>query len=171
MVIPQLPGQPDHRVGCLPQWLQVEHLRTDVHMEPDKRQLRPRGGVTRDCPCASMGTPNLWMLRPVAMCGWLSAATSGLIRSATRAVVCRARAAAAIRSSSPADSALIALTPRPTAWSISATVFPTPVKTISPGAYPARSATSISPPELASTSPPAALTTRTTARFELAFSA
>ena len=48
-------------------------------------------------------------------------------------------------------------------------VFPTPVKTMSCGANPARRATSISPPELASTRPPAERTTSTTARLELAF--
>ena len=84
------------------------------------------------------------------MCGWLRASMSGLTRNATRVRVWRARAIASIRSSSPSDSALMVLTPRSIACSSSAGVFPTPVKTICGGMNPARSATSISPPEFAS---------------------
>ena len=97
-----------------------------------------------------IGTPNLFERSPVEMCGWLIASTSGFTRSATRASVPRAFAIAAMRSSSPADSALMAFTPMPTARSSSSCVLPTPVKTIAEGANPARRATSISPPEFAS---------------------
>jgi hypothetical protein len=76
-----------------------------------------------------------------------------------------------MRSSSPSDSALIVLTPRSIACVSSASVFPTPVKTISGGMNPARSATSISPPELASTLLPRLRNRRTIASAELALSA
>ena len=56
--------------------------------------------------------PNLLVLRPVEMCGWLRASMSGFTRNATRVRVWRARAIASIRSSSPSDSALMVLTPR-----------------------------------------------------------
>ena len=64
-------------------------------------------------------------------------------RAARRALRGRsARAIAAMRSSSPADSALIVPTPSAIANSSSSRVLPTPVKTMSVGAKPARSATS-----------------------------
>ena len=84
------------------------------------------------------------------MCGWLRASMSGLTRSATRAVVCCICAIDAIRCSSPADSALMTPDRSEIARSSSASVLPTPVNTICDGRNPARSATSISPPELAS---------------------
>ena len=79
------------------------------------------------------------------MCGWLRASMSGLTRTATRARMPRAAAIASIRSSSPSDSALMLRRPRSIARASSASVLPTPVKTISAGVKPARSATSISP--------------------------
>ena len=54
------------------------------------------------------------------MCGWLRASMSGLTRSATRARRPAARAAASIRSISPADSALIERRSSPTARASSA---------------------------------------------------
>ena len=65
----------------------------------------------------------------------------------------------------------MAWTPSATARSSSAGVLPTPVNTMSRGSKPARSATSISPPELASTPPPSSRTRRATASVEFAFSA
>ena len=95
----------------------------------------------------------------------------GLIRTATRARTPRAVAIRSMRASSPADSALIAPTPMRTASSSSAAVLPTPVKTISPGSTPARRATAISPPELASTALPADCSSRTMPSVEFAFNA
>ena len=76
-----------------------------------------------------------------------------------------------MRSSSPTLSTLITLTPNSTALRSSNSVFPTPVKIISEGLKPARRATSISPPEFASTLPPNFLIIRAIARVELAFRA
>ena len=56
----------------------------------------------------SIGTPNLFDLRPVEMCGWLWASMSGLTRRATRATAPRSAARRASRSSSPGDSTLMA---------------------------------------------------------------
>ena len=45
-----------------------------------------RDAISRNSAGASsIGTPNLFDLRPVEMCGWLFASMSGLTRSATRA--------------------------------------------------------------------------------------
>ena len=71
-----------------------------------------RAAIPANSRCASSaGTPNLLILRPVEMCGWLPASMSGLTRIATRATTPAARASASTRSSSPADSTLIALRP------------------------------------------------------------
>ena len=69
------------------------------------------------------------------------------------------------------DSALIVITPRSIACASSACVLPTPVKTICAGMKPARSATSISPPELASAPAPRLRSSRAIASVELALSA
>ena len=61
---------------------------------------------------------------------------SGLTRSATRATRPSCAATAAIRSSSPADSALIVPISSAIAASSSSRVFPTPVKTMSLGVEP-----------------------------------
>jgi hypothetical protein len=58
---------------------------------------------------------------------------SGFTRTATRAVRPSRDAVSSTRASSPADSTLMALTPKPTAESISAGDLPTPVKTICDG--------------------------------------
>ena len=67
-----------------------------------------------------------------------------------------AEAIASMRSISPSDSALMLRRPSSMARASSASDLPTPVKTISAGVNPARSATSISPPELASAAAPEA---------------
>ena len=77
--------------------------------------------------------PNLLILRPVEMCGWLFASMSGLTRSATRAIRPSRAAIASTRASSPTDSTLIALRPSGTAHSSSAGDLPTPVNTMSAG--------------------------------------
>jgi hypothetical protein len=105
------------------------------------------------------------------MFGWLLASISGLTRSATRASRLSDRAMAAIRSSSPADSALIVPTPSAIANACSSRVLPSPVKTISAGVNPARSATRTSPPEFASARLPSERRSRAIARVEFAFSA
>ena len=46
---------------------------------------------------SSSGTPNLFLRRPVEMCGWLRASMSDLTRSATRASVPSARAISSMR--------------------------------------------------------------------------
>ena len=99
---------------------------------------------------SSIGTPNLLIRRPVEMWGCAPASMSGLRRTATRARVPRLRARASMRASSPGDSALIDRRPSGTAPRSSSGVLPTPVKTSCSGMNPARSATSISPQELAS---------------------
>ena len=85
---------------------------------------------------SSSGMPNLLILRPVEMCGWLFASMSGLTRSATRAIAPSRAAIASTRASSPTDSTLIALRPSGTAHSSSAGDLPTPVKTMSAGGKP-----------------------------------
>ena len=75
------------------------------------------------------------------MLAWVRASMSGLTRSATRATRPMPRASSAMRSSSPADSALIVPTPLAIASSSSSRVLPTPVNTMSFGSNPARSAT------------------------------
>ena len=119
----------------------------------------------------SRGTPNLLMCRPVEIWGCVPASMSGLTRSATLARTPLALAARSMRSSSPADSALMAFNPSCTARSISSGDFPTPLKTMSSGANPARIASSTSPIELASTALPASRSSRTTASDEFAFMA
>jgi hypothetical protein len=84
------------------------------------------------------------------MCGWVFASTSGLTRIAIFVRTFRWRDSASMRSSSPSDSTLIDRTPSSIAHASSAVVLPTPVNTICAGVKPARSATSISPPEFAS---------------------
>ena len=80
-----------------------------------------------------------------------------------RARAVRRARSPSMRSTSPGDSALIARdAERRSRASSSARVLPTPVKTMSPGAKPARSATSISPPEFASAPAPSARRRRTT---------
>ena len=76
-----------------------------------------------------------------------------------------------MRSSSPADSALMAFRPSCTARSISSGDLPTPLNTISDGTNPARIASSTSPMELASTALPASRRRRTSANDEFAFMA
>jgi hypothetical protein len=96
---------------------------------------------------------------------------SGFTRTATRARTPRVWAARSIRSSSPADSALIAFSPSWTARSISSGDLPTPLKTMSDGEKPARSARSTSPIEFASTPLPIPHSRRAIANDEFAFSA
>jgi len=76
-----------------------------------------------------------------------------------------------MRSSSPADSALMAFRPSCTARSMSSRDLPTPLNTMSDEGNPARIASSTSPIELASTALPASRNRRTTASDELAFMA
>ena len=109
---------------------------SDVICEPDvdvhatSRSPGCRAPPREERRAPSIGTPNLLMRSPVEMCGWLCASMSGLTRRATRAR-CRAPArSASMRSSSPGDSALIALTPSAIARSSSVGVLPTPVKTM-----------------------------------------
>ena len=64
VVVPQLPGQPDHRCRRLPQWLQPEHLRGDVHMESDERQLPSRAGLAGDRPRRADGHAELVGAQP-----------------------------------------------------------------------------------------------------------
>jgi hypothetical protein len=75
------------------------------------------------------------------------------------------------RSISPSDSALMLRSPRPMARSSSASVLPTPVKTISAGVKPARKATSISPTEFASAAAPRLRSRRAIPSVELALRA
>ena len=84
----------------------------------------------RSARASPIGTPNLLRRIPVEMCGWLLASTSGFTRSATRVRRPWRIDSASMRSSSPRDSALMALRPRATARAISAALLPTPVKTI-----------------------------------------
>ena len=103
----------DERLGGAAQRRQIRDLRADVDVQADELEPwpapQPSVQISRT---SSIGMPNLLVFRPVEMCGWLRASMSGLTRSATRVRVWRARAIASIRSSSPSDSALIALTPR-----------------------------------------------------------
>ena len=120
----------------------------------------------------SIGTPNLLVLSPVEMCGWLRASMSGLTRSATRAVVPRARAMAAMRVELARRLDVDRLAGRATIGALElGRVLPTPVNTICDGSNPARSATSISPIEFASAPLPSSRSSRTIASVELAFSA
>jgi hypothetical protein len=75
------------------------------------------------------------------------------------------------RSSSPADSALMAFRSRETASASSAGDLPTPVKTIWSGRKPARRARAISPTELASASAPPSRMRLATASDEFALRA
>ena len=118
-----------------------------------------------------IGTPNLLRRIPVEMCGWLLASTSGFTRSATRVRRPWRIDSASMRSSSPRDSALMALRPSATARAISAALLPTPVKTIWCGRKPALSATSISPTELQSALAPRPWIRRTRPSVEFALSA
>ena len=114
-------GEGDERFGGAPERLELGDLRADVAVQPDdlRRRLRPR--MRRHISRASaMATPNLLLLRPVEMCGWLFASMSGLTRTATRALTPRAAAIASMRSISPSDSALMLRSPRPMARSSSA---------------------------------------------------
>ena len=57
-------------------------------MDVDRHQLEraaPADASTSSARASSSGTPNLLILRPVEMCGWLPESMSGLIRTATRA--------------------------------------------------------------------------------------
>ena len=148
-------------VICNPTWTCIATRRSDGRLAIDPASSR----------AASAGTPNLLILRPVEMCGWLRASMSGLIRIATRAVTPVRAAIDSTRASSPADSTLIARNPSGTAHSSSVSDLPTPVKTMSAASKPARRARSISQIELASTAPPIAFSSRTRANVEFALSA
>jgi hypothetical protein len=94
-----------------------------------------------------------------------------LTRIATRATSPAPRASASTRSSSPADSTLIAFRPNGTAQASSASDLPTPVKTMSAGVKPALRASSISQIELASAAAPRSRSSRASASVELALRA
>ena len=84
-------------------------LRSDVDV--NRRPASATGApaiVANSSRASSSGTPNLLILRPVEMCGWLFASMSGLTRIATRATRPSRAAIASRRASSPADSTLIA---------------------------------------------------------------
>ena len=89
-VAAQLARERDERRRPRAQRLEVRDLRADVRVQADDLEA---GAVAA---CAGRGrarrrstTPNLLVLRPVEMCGWLRASMSGLTRIATRARVCR----------------------------------------------------------------------------------
>ena len=73
--------------------------------------------------------------------------------------------------SSGSDSTLISATPVSSAKAISASVLPTPEKTMRSGGTPAASARRISPSETMSAPAPSSARVRSTARLELAFTA
>ena len=164
-VVSQLQGERRQRRRGASQRFGRRDLRADMNVHADEPEARPRRAARdRSARASCSATPNLLLRSPVEMFGWLCASMSGFTRSATRATRPAARARAAMRSSSPADSALIA--PDVHARSRAPArprVLPTPVKTMSRGAKPARSATWISPPELASARLPSARSTRTIA--------
>ena len=147
----------DQRFGGALERLEMGDLRADVAVQPDDLHApalpRIRRHISR---ASSMATPNLLLFRPVEMCGWLCASMSGLTRTATRAVSPRAVAIASMRSISPSDSALMLRERRGSmARSSSASdLADAGEDDFLAGVNPARSATSISPPELASAAAP-----------------
>ena len=110
-------------------------------------------------------------LRPVETLSWLSAATSGLTRSATGARSPLEDATALSNCNSGSLSTLNCPMPASSATSISSALLPTPEKIMLSGAMPAASARRISPSETTSAPAPASAKVRITARLALAFTA
>ena len=96
---------------------------------------------------------------------------SGLTRSETRATAPRAAAAAPIRAISSSLSAFHSPIPCSSPRAISASVFPTPAKTMRSAGNPARRAASSSPPETMSAPAPSDASRRRIAPLPLALTA
>jgi hypothetical protein len=138
----------------------------------------PMRSTLRYCPmvsasrsASSMGMPNLLAPWPVETCSWVSASTSGLTRSATRARLPWRPARRSRVSSSEADSTLKSRMRSPRPAISSSSVLPTPAKTTFLGSKPARIARYSSPPETMSAPAPKEANARITARFPFAFAA
>ena len=121
-------------------------------------------------PTSAAAMPNLLRSVPVVILAWVAASTLGLTRTATGATRFLCDASRSIASSSGSDSTLNWKMPAASAAPSSRSVLPTPENTTRPGATPARSARSSSPPETMSAPAPISARVRTTARFELALS-
>ena len=117
------------------------------------------------------GTPNLSVAPPVVIRAWPPAPILGLTRMAISGAAPFAAATAISRSSSTALSTLIWRTPTSMAKASSASVLPTPEKTIRSPGTPAFSARRISPSDTVSAPQPSRARVASTDRFELAFTA
>ena len=149
--------------------LEVRDLRPHVAMQADDLDALPpriRRHISR---ASSIATPNLLFLRPVEMCGWLERRCRGS-RGPPPSRVPRAEAIASMRSISlrfGVDAAKAELDgPRELGVRLTHSG-----EDDLPGVNSARSATSISPPELASAAAPRLRSSRAIPRVEFAFSA
>ena len=139
---------------------------------------RPSSCTSGHCDFASnqarasaIDTPNLFSALPVEILAWVSASTSGLIRTEARAVHPLAAAMRWMASSSARDSTLKRAMPACSAIAISASVLPTPENTILSAGIPARNARCSSPPDTMSAPAPSSPISRSTAPLPLAFTA
>ncbi|MEZ5316000.1 MAG: hypothetical protein R2752_01220 [Vicinamibacterales bacterium] len=118
---------------------------------------------------SAIDTPNLLARRPVEMCGWLSASMS--VHAHRDAGGRAARAGQRGQAVRPAGRLDVDRADAQRHGAVQLTARLAHAGTPISGVKPARSATRISPPELASADAPVARRRRTTARVEFAFSA
>ena len=132
-VVAQFARECHDRLGRPAERIEVGDLRSDVDVEADDLERlapRERRQISR---AASSAMPNLLVLSPVEICGWLRRVDVRVDPERDSGARLPLPREASIRSSSPSDSALIVLTPRSIACASSAAVLPTPVKTICSG--------------------------------------